>query len=277
MGKNTMAFVGTCKWFDRSKGHGFITAADGRDIFVHFSSLQMEGFKAISQGQEVAFDIEKDQKGREHAAHVKGPVGAELTLAPPSRRPRTGGERRKRGPPPSTEPASTEAEKKRVDELAAKTGLTTYWNEVKEWNGEYYMEVQQPWSTKILDKEKTVETRTYPYPKELLGKVVYMIESAEGTPGKSEVPDSVPAGSKSVRVVGEVVVRESIVYYSKAAWDGDFSRHLVSLDNPYGWSESKVFYGWVVGPRPKKYTTPREVKQLVRVKRSIFRAVEPKK
>ena len=48
---------GTVKWFNNQKGYGFITAEDGKDVFVHFSGLNMEGFKTLEEGAAVEFDI----------------------------------------------------------------------------------------------------------------------------------------------------------------------------------------------------------------------------
>ena len=48
---------GTVKWFNAEKGYGFITGEDGNDVFVHFSALQMDGFKVLDEGEEVEFDV----------------------------------------------------------------------------------------------------------------------------------------------------------------------------------------------------------------------------
>lgn len=56
---------GTVKWFNESKGFGFITNNDGAgDVFVHFSAIQGEGFKSLQEGQQVTFDTEVDPKDR---------------------------------------------------------------------------------------------------------------------------------------------------------------------------------------------------------------------
>ena len=55
---------GTVKWFNAQKGFGFITnAADGEDVFVHFSGLAMDGFKTLEDGQNVTFDITQGNRG----------------------------------------------------------------------------------------------------------------------------------------------------------------------------------------------------------------------
>ena len=54
---------GTVKWFNNQKGYGFITAEDGKDVFVHFSGLNMEGFKTLEEGASVEFDITDVAKG----------------------------------------------------------------------------------------------------------------------------------------------------------------------------------------------------------------------
>lgn len=56
--------TGTVKWFNDSKGYGFITPSDGsKDIFVHHSAIQSDGFKSLAEGQNVTFEVEQGQKG----------------------------------------------------------------------------------------------------------------------------------------------------------------------------------------------------------------------
>jgi CspA family cold shock protein len=54
---------GKVKWFNDSKGYGFIEQESGDDVFVHHSSIQGEGFKTLAEGQAVEFEIEQGQKG----------------------------------------------------------------------------------------------------------------------------------------------------------------------------------------------------------------------
>ncbi len=55
--------TGTVKWFNADKGYGFITGEDGKDVFVHYSAIQGEGFKTLDEGQAVEFDLTEGQRG----------------------------------------------------------------------------------------------------------------------------------------------------------------------------------------------------------------------
>ena len=54
---------GTVKWFDSKKGYGFITMENGEDIFVHWSAIQMDGFKTLKENEPVEFDVQRGTKG----------------------------------------------------------------------------------------------------------------------------------------------------------------------------------------------------------------------
>jgi len=62
---------GTVKWFNAKKGFGFISDAEGNDIFVHFSALNMEGFKVLEDGDKVQFEVVEVEKGPQAANVTK--------------------------------------------------------------------------------------------------------------------------------------------------------------------------------------------------------------
>lgn len=62
---------GTVKWFNDSKGFGFIETPEGSDVFVHFSAINAEGFKTLAEGQNVTFDVTDG---------LKGPAAANVTV-----------------------------------------------------------------------------------------------------------------------------------------------------------------------------------------------------
>ena len=59
---------GTVKWFNADKGYGFIAGDGGRDVFVHFSAIQMDGYRSLEEGQRVEFDIENSDRGPQASA-----------------------------------------------------------------------------------------------------------------------------------------------------------------------------------------------------------------
>ena len=65
-----MTTQGTVKWFSNEKGYGFLARADGEDVFVHFGDIEGDGYKTITEGQEVEFDIVDGPKGKQ-AANVR--------------------------------------------------------------------------------------------------------------------------------------------------------------------------------------------------------------
>ncbi|HHU73687.1 MAG TPA: cold-shock protein [Clostridiales bacterium] len=63
--------IGTVKWFNAKKGYGFLSDDEGNDIFVHFSALQMEGFKFLEEGDKVEYEVVDGDKGPQAANVVK--------------------------------------------------------------------------------------------------------------------------------------------------------------------------------------------------------------
>ncbi|MBW3669665.1 MAG: cold-shock protein [Actinobacteria bacterium] len=60
--------TGTVKWFNAEKGYGFISQSDGADVFVHFSAIQMNGYRALEEGQAVEFEVQEGPKGLQAAS-----------------------------------------------------------------------------------------------------------------------------------------------------------------------------------------------------------------
>jgi CspA family cold shock protein len=60
--------TGTVKWFNAEKGYGFISQAEGADVFVHFSAIQMNGYRSLEEGQQVEFEVNEGPKGLQAAS-----------------------------------------------------------------------------------------------------------------------------------------------------------------------------------------------------------------
>lgn len=63
--------TGTVKWFNATKGFGFLSDEEGNDVFVHFSALQMDGFKVLEEGQRVEFEVVNGERGPQAANVTK--------------------------------------------------------------------------------------------------------------------------------------------------------------------------------------------------------------
>ena len=70
---------GTVKWFSNQKGYGFITPEEGKDVFVHFSAITMDGYKTLKAGQDVQFDVVEGPKGL-HATNIRPVASVEVDL-----------------------------------------------------------------------------------------------------------------------------------------------------------------------------------------------------
>ena len=62
-----MATTGTVKWFNATKGYGFIAQETGEDVFVHFSAIQMNGYRELQEGQRVSYEVTQGPKGAQAA------------------------------------------------------------------------------------------------------------------------------------------------------------------------------------------------------------------
>jgi cold shock protein len=81
--------TGTVKWFNAEKGYGFIEREDGDDVFVHYSQIQINGYRSLEEGQRVEFDIGPGKKGEGSSERPSDLRGAPVSRSPttPSRRP----------------------------------------------------------------------------------------------------------------------------------------------------------------------------------------------
>ena len=73
--KESAVAIGTVKWFNETKGFGFISQEGGEDVFVHFSAIQQEGFKTLAEGDRVEFEVTRGPMGLQ-AANVRRTAGA---------------------------------------------------------------------------------------------------------------------------------------------------------------------------------------------------------
>ena len=117
------------------------------------------------------------------------------------------------------------------------TKTASYWDPIEEAGASFgslngvVLDVQPPWGDRLLLREKTVETRTYPYPTQLLGQRIEILQPVLTADGKTNF------------VIGSLVIRECFLYPTRAAWDLDYARHKIPPSNKYSWSSQKDFYG----------------------------------
>ena len=119
----------------------------------------------------------------------------------------------------------------------------------------YALEVQEPFSKYILEGRKTIETREYSFPMELLGCPILLLETAAERPCRSSLGNIISLcysgmtlenSSAVIRVIGAAIFLRSFEYKSEKMWQHNEVEHLVPSDSPYGWSDTKRKFGWVV-------------------------------
>ncbi|KAK3282998.1 hypothetical protein CYMTET_9282 [Cymbomonas tetramitiformis] len=140
--------------------------------------------------------------------------------------------------------------------------------------GRICLEVQRPWSRKLLNGQKTIECRGYPLPASLFGKELQVMETPGGTI-LSRLEDHIEEGSDGLYLTGTVVFSGCKEYKTVKAWAADAELHCVPDDSPFAWhgEKGKLCFGWIV-QSAELYDLPESVPQLNRVLRSLFKIVE---
>lgn len=122
---------------------------------------------------------------------------------------------------------------------------------------QWALEVQEPWSRKILDGSKSIETRQYDLPSGLLGRRLYLLETPSGTTGKSNLEDytvlssRATKGNRVARIIGWIQISSVVKYTNSKQFYNDEALHLVGPTSGYGWETgtTKTIYGWKVEER----------------------------
>ena len=109
--------------------------------------------------------------------------------------------------------------------------------------------IQTPWSELLINEVKSVETRSYPLPEKYAGEELALIE----TPGRY--------GRFKARIIGTIIFSHSFKYPDQRAWQDDYNRHCVAVDDPiYNWKEDKPKNGWVVS-KVTKFDKPLDIRK----------------
>ena len=109
--------------------------------------------------------------------------------------------------------------------------------------------IQTPWSELLINGDKSVETRSYPLPEKYAGEELALIE----TPGRY--------GRFKARIIGTITFSHSFKYPDQRAWQDDYNRHCVAVDDPiYNWKDDKPKYGWVVS-KVTKFDKPLDIRK----------------
>ena len=109
--------------------------------------------------------------------------------------------------------------------------------------------IQTPWSELLINEVKSVETRSYPLPEKYAGEELALIE----TPGRY--------GRFKARIIGTIIFSHSFKYPDQRAWQDDYNRHCVAVDDLiYNWKDDKPKYGWVVS-KVTKFDKPLDIRK----------------
>ena len=135
------------------------------------------------------------------------------------------------------------------------------------------LEVQPPYGQLIADKIKSIETRRYNLPPELLHQPMYLLQSTKGIEGVSALLDEIDENSDNLVILGEIIVDEVFQYTSMVQYNEDRHLHCVPIDSNYNYVEGCELYGWRIGSLVKYEKEIRNPK-LKRLMRSLFTVLE---
>jgi hypothetical protein len=140
---------------------------------------------------------------------------------------------------------------------------------------DYSLEVQIPWSQYLLDGRKTVETRSYKLPSELLNRRIAILQTPSGIAGISGLSDTVDlVKSSDCCIIGWVIFSSIKMYSSHAEFFADQNLHMVNENSSYGFKQGKEIYGWIVESYGSETFAYSKYKCATRIQRSIFQLHE---
>ena len=140
---------------------------------------------------------------------------------------------------------------------------------VDEGNRALGLEVQLPWSDKLVKGIKTIETRGYALPENILNVPILVLQAQEGTALQTSIPDVIEGDETLLQIVGVVYFTQNIAYETYEAWMKDIPLHRVGEDSPYAWTEKNPVFGWKV-ENPLVFEKPIPVYRARRWFRSFF-------
>lgn len=137
------------------------------------------------------------------------------------------------------------------------------------------LEIQRPWSRRVVQGDKTIEIRSYIFPKNLTGKAIEVLETPRSTLGSTEMPDIVDPESEeyeNLHLIGKIVLSGIKEYKNEAEFKADGGLHLAT-DSEFAFKSGKPCYGWIISSA-ECYDLPKPIPPMQRVLRSVFKVLD---
>lgn len=131
------------------------------------------------------------------------------------------------------------------------------------------LEIRKVWCDLVFSGRKKIETRRYPLPVSLLHRKIWVLQTEEGLPGTSSLPDTVSQGDTTAELVGFITFRSSIQYRNKEQWDLDRPLHCVDATSPYNWDGDGEVFGWSIEDATR-FNHKQQIPGMTRLHRSLF-------